>query len=205
MRTTLSHPTLPPVGRNCGNTFQADPADAFGGWCGQGECPPTTPLQTYVAARVEEDGGCLRWTGTVCNGHPAGALFGKRCVLIRRALWEAANGPIPAGKIIRCTCETPLCVELDHCELTTYQRLGKQLGAMGMMSGPVRSGKIAAAKRVGKQAKITQDQAREIRLSDETGKAAAKRYGISEATVSKIRLGLIRREFTGNVFAGLGA
>jgi hypothetical protein len=32
---TPLYPVLPPCGNSYGNTFPADPADAFGGWCGQ--------------------------------------------------------------------------------------------------------------------------------------------------------------------------
>jgi hypothetical protein len=82
--------------------------------------------------------------------------------------------------------------------------LGKHLAAYGIMSGPVRSGRIAATKRIGPQAKITQDDARAIRASDDSGKTLSLRYGISESTVSKIRRNKMRREFEGNVWAGLG-
>jgi hypothetical protein len=157
----------------------------------------------YIAARTLDCGGCLRWTGTVCNGHPAGSWDGKRCILIRREVWQQAHGPIPPGKIIRCTCETPLCVELGHLTLSTYRKVALEMSRQGLMSGPVRSARIAAAKRAGKQARITQDEARAIRASEDTGKVLAARYGVSEATVSKIKLGKIRREFVGNVWAGL--
>jgi HNH endonuclease len=163
---------------------------------------PGTVAQ-YAAGRTVEDGDCLRWTGTVCNGHPAGAWGGKRCRLIRREVWEAANGPIPAGKIIRCTCETPLCVALDHLSVATYRSVARQCAAQGLMSGPVRSGRIAAAKRAGPQARITQEDARAIRESDESGRVWADRLGISPSTVSKIRRGQVRREFVGNAWSGL--
>ena len=164
--------------------------------------PQAQYVAEYILRRVEADAGCMRWTGYCFNGHPAGTIAGKK-VLIRRALWEAANGPIPRGRILRCTCETPLCIE--HIELTTHQAVAKKLGALGAMSGPVRSARIAEVKRNGKQAKISQDDARAIRASDEPLAVLAARHGIAEATVSKIRLGKVRREFVGNPWAGLGA
>lgn len=157
-------------------------------------------LDDYVRDRTVEDGGCLRWVGYCYNGHPGGTIDGRK-VLIRRELWAAKNGPIPPGKIICCTCETPLCVE--HLELSSYARLAKRLGALGVMSGPIRSARIAAAKRAGKQARITQDEARTIRVSDETSTVLAGRYGLSVATICRIKRGELRREFTGNVWAGL--
>lgn len=159
-------------------------------------------LLDYVGARTAEDGDCLRWTGTLYNGHPGGTLDRKK-ILIRRALYERANGPIPAGKIIRCTCNTPLCVQLKHCKLTTYRDVAKECGALGLMSGPVRSARIAATKRAGTQAKISQDDARAIRASEEPQIVLAERYHIAQATVSKIRLWQVRREFVGNPWTGL--
>jgi hypothetical protein len=160
-------------------------------------------LMDYIASRVLEDGDCLRWTGTVCNGHPAGALFGKRCVLIRRVVWEQANGPIPPGKVIRCTCETPLCIALEHLKLSTYRQIGKECGAKGLMSGIVRSAKIAHAKRAGKQAKMTQEDARAIRASDESSPILAQRYGVTVSQICRIKNNQVRREYVGNVWAGL--
>lgn len=157
-------------------------------------------LLAYVAARVKEDGGCLRWTGTVFNGHPGGTI-NKRKVLIRRELYALKHGPIPKGRILRCTCETPLCVDEEHVKLTTFRAVGKECGAKGLMSGPVRSARIAAAKRASACAKITQDDARAIRASDDKGRVLAKRYGVSESTISKIRLGKVRRDFGAALWA----
>ena len=159
-------------------------------------------LNEYVDARSTEDGDCLRWTGTVYNGHPGGTIDGKK-VLIRRELYEAKHGPIPKGRVIRCTCTTPLCVEEEHFQLSTYKAIAKACGALGLMSGPVRSARIAATKRASTQAKITQEAARAIRSSDETGAVLAKRHNLSEATISKIRNHQVRREFAGNPWAGL--
>lgn len=161
-------------------------------------------LRAFVAARVVEDGDCLRWTGPITNGHPSGSLGGVKGFLIRRALHEAKHGPLRAGLVMRCTCETPLCVAEDHCRATTHQVIAKECGARGLMSGPVRSARIAAAKRVGPQAKLTQEQAREIRMSDERGSTLARRYNVSPSTVSRIKRGQVRREITASPWAGLG-
>lgn len=163
-----------------------------------------TALTEYVAARVREDGGCLRWRGYSCNGHPGGTIDGWR-FLVRRALYEEQRGPIPKGKVIRCTCETPDCINTEHFKLTTYKAVALECGALGLMSGQVRSARIAAVKRAGAQAKITQDDARAIRASDEPLAIVARRYGITPSTASRIRRGTVRREFVGNPFAGLFA
>lgn len=128
---------------------------------------------------------------------------GNKTVLVRRAIWEDEHGQIEAGKIVRMTCETQKCVNPKHMVLTTYQRLAKEMGALGKMSGPLRSAKIAAVKRA-KYAKLTHDDIREIRASNETGRAMAKRFQVSEKHISAILSGQRWREFT-SPWAGLGA
>lgn len=159
-------------------------------------------LFTDIQHRTTDDAGCAVWRYSCCNGHPAFRHEGKT-VLVRRALWQDEHGEIPDGKIIRMTCETPKCVHPEHMTLTTYRRLGKELGALGLMSGPVRSAKIAATKRA-KYGKLTAEAVRDIRSSPETGRAMAAKYGVDEKHISRIRLNRTWREFS-SPFAGLGA
>ena len=158
-------------------------------------------LQFRLSANATEEGDCLLWSGARCNGHPA-IRIDKKTHLIRRALWKEMHGDIPVGKIITTTCQNILCVERSHVELSTMSELTKKLGS-AVMAGPLRSAKIAAAKRISAQARITQDDAQTIRASDDTGTALARRYGISESTVSKIRLGRCRKDFS-SPWIGLG-
>lgn len=162
-------------------------------------------LIDLINRNTVEDGDCLRWTAGCCNGHPAMRWGDKKTAMVRRVQWEEKHEPIPPGKIIRQTCETPKCVNDEHSALTTTKALTKDLGARGVMSGLIRSAKIAAVKRAGKQARINQEDARVIRGSEERLSVLAARYGISESTASRIKLGTMRREFSGNVWQGLGA
>ena len=162
-----------------------------------------TALADYIAARTFADGGCLRWTGAVTNRHPSMRVDGRQ-VLTRRVIVELDSGSIARGKIVRCTCETPLCVAREHLIVTTYRAVAKECGRRGLMSGPVRSARIAAAKRASKQAKLDAQAVIEIRASTATGAALARRHGVSESCVSRIRRGSVWREFAGNPWAGLG-
>jgi hypothetical protein len=157
-------------------------------------------LFTDIQHRTRDDAGCAVWRFSCCNGHPAMRKDGKT-VLVRRAIWTDAHGEIPDGKIIRMNCETPKCIHPDHMELTTYKRLGKQLGALGMMSGTVRSAKIAETKRK-KYAKLTAEAVDEIRTSNETGRAMAAKFQVDEKHISRIRLNKCWKQFS-NPFAGL--
>lgn len=141
-----------------------------------------------------EDGDCLIWTMSCANGHPSVRINGK-VVLVRRAIWEDMHGPIEPGKILRCTCGSPKCINPEHTVKTTYQRLAKELGAIGVMSGPVRSAKIAATKRAGPTAKLTDADVVRIRTGNETGVALALELGVNEATISRVRLGKVRKDY----------
>jgi hypothetical protein len=157
-------------------------------------------LFTQLIDRTIDDAGCAVWKQSCCNNHPAFRKDGKT-MLVRREIWKDINGEIPAGKIIRMTCETDKCVTPEHMEVTTYQRLAKQLGKIGAMSGPLRSAKIAATKRA-KYAKLTHDAVIEIRSSNETGKALAEKFQVAQAHISKIQLGKCWKQFS-SPWAGL--
>jgi hypothetical protein len=159
-------------------------------------------LFTDIQHRTRDDAGCAVWRFSCSNGHPAMRQDGK-AVLVRRAIWQDKHGDIEPGKIIRMTCETIGCVHPDHMQLTTYQRLAKQLGSLGLMSGPVRSAKIAATKRA-KYAKLTPDAVQEIRTSEETGRAMAKKFNVDEKHISRIRLNHCWKQFS-SPWSGLGA
>lgn len=159
-------------------------------------------LRAYVARYSVEDGDCLRWTGFSYNGHPGGVVCNKK-FLVARALWEMERGPIKKGLSLRCTCELKMCINLDHRKLMTTRQIALINGARGLMSGPVRSAKIAATKRAGPQAKVSDEDVRAIRESDEPGAVLAKRYGVSPASISKYRLHRTRKEYHANPFLGL--
>jgi len=161
-----------------------------------------TPTLERLSNLYEEDGACLVWKGGCCNGHPAMRKNGKT-VLVRRVLWQELKGEIPPGHIVRMTCECKKCIEPAHMVCTTHQKLAKQMGAMGIMSGPVRSAAIARAKRK-THAKLNDEAVIVIRGSDELGRVLADRFGVTQSYISKIQKHKARREFS-SPFAGLGA
>ena len=162
--------------------------------------PDQVKLAAYVAARSVEDGDCTIWTG-FSYGNGAGAHMNGKKFMVVRALWEAKHGPIPDGKRLRCTCQRKLCISLDHRKLMTYKQIAKEVGALGLMGGPVRGAKIAATKR--KQAKTTDADVRAIRESTESCSVLAARYGVSRAAISKYRRHASRKDYGNNPFAGL--
>jgi hypothetical protein len=83
------------------------------------------PLPHLLRHYVIAENGCWEWTGTrnkqgygvvgiAINKRPAG-------MLAPRVQWMHHHGEIPAGQVIRHTCDNPPCINPDHLRCGTYQ------------------------------------------------------------------------------------
>jgi hypothetical protein len=152
---------------------------------------------------MKEDGDCLLWTaGVNGNKHPMWRVNGKSQA-VRRVLWEEAKGPIPDGRVLRLTCGMYRCLNLDHCKPVSRKTVATECGRLGLMSGAVRSARIAASKRAHPKAKLTADIVSAIRASDETQSVLGQRYGICQKTVCNIKRGLLWRDYSSPFVRGL--
>ena len=67
--------------------------------------------------RSDTMSGCWLWTGATRSGY--GQFFmNNQHVLAHRASWELHCGPIPDGKRVCHSCDTPLCVRPSHLFLS---------------------------------------------------------------------------------------
>ncbi len=64
----------------------------------------------------------------------------KRQVLHHRQVWAEVNGPIPAGMMVRHTCDNPPCININHL------LIGTQTDNMRDMMERGRHGRYNAAK-----------------------------------------------------------
>lgn len=157
--------------------------------------PPTADpaLPAAVAAVLHErmlehtidEGDCVLWMGVYNNKSPQVFIDG-RYHMVRRLLWQAERGPIPAGLHPRCTCGEPRCVNLEHVRLRTTRQIGKDAAKTGAWSAPLRRAKLAAAARA--RSRLTQADVDRIREADNAA-AIARELGISRSTATKIRRG----------------
>ncbi|MFP5467912.1 MAG: hypothetical protein ACLGG8_10365 [Gammaproteobacteria bacterium] len=156
--------------------------------------------------------GCWIWRGAVSregqariwqydfNAEKMAALPGKK------AMWYAVNQkPLPEGWRVYGTCNCQACMNWEHIKAGTTEQWGQHMSASGIHKGNM--ARTVAARRTGvKRSVMTAETLHEVLTSKETGRALARRLGISEQTVSKARTGrLIAFSPIASPFAGLGA
>lgn len=153
---------------------------------------------------TDEIGECLIWNGATSSrgGYPIIKLSGCDCQLVRRVAFVLAGGVLLPRQPVDVTCNERLCVNPDHLRASTTAKIAAKAAAQGKFSSMARGAKIAAARRT--KAKLTIEQARVIRLSDESGPVLAERYGVNRSCINGIKAGTRWRDYT-NPFVGLGA
>lgn len=127
--------------------------------------------------RVDPDSGCWIWQRARSHGYGQVRVNG-RYVPAHRIYYEREVGPVPPGLCLDHLCRTPACVNPAHLEPVTW----------------------AENCRRGTNAKLTMEDAREIRVSSERGIDLAARFGVSKATISHIKSGRRWRENDALVF-----
>lgn len=148
-----------------------------------------------------EEGQCLIWQGLTARGPLPMIHIGNSNVSARRKLYEFLNGvTVEADRVVRTTCGEKLCMNPDHLICMTRTKAKKLDGA----NGAYNTARMQAIRyrTTRERAKLTIEQAREIRASEESARALAKRYGVAHKQINLIRQGLAWQEVF-SPFAGL--
>jgi hypothetical protein len=156
-------------------------------------------LVEYVKTRSEEVGDCWEWQGALqaCGTTPM-MRHQSKTISVRRLIMQD-QGLEVEGKVATCTCGNHLCVNPEHLELITRKKLTKRVAPMLRRSvSMLRKSKISIMAR--HRAKLTVEMAEEIRQAEGKQRDIAKRFGVSQATVSVIKRGLAWRDYN-NPFA----
>ena len=129
------------------------------------------------------------WTKDTYNYGYGKLSIGKgKQVRAHRYMYEKYKGVIPDGMMVLHTCDTPRCCNPEHLFL------GNQIDNMGDAKEKGRVGYKTFYGDSHPRSKITMQQAEEIKELYKSGKYYQKEigsmYGISQAVVSKILLGL---------------
>lgn len=162
----------------------------------------TLEIMRLLDSTVEE-ADCILWTGATSKaGYPIYKPRGCGCTLVRRAMFELTKGSLLPRVPIDTKCEERKCINPDHLFQSTTQQVAKRAAKRGAWGGARRAAKIAASKRA--TGKLTIEQAREIRMSDESGPVLALRYGVDKSLINGIKAGRNWKEYSStNPFAGL--
>lgn len=136
-------------------------------------------------AKVDKRGPdeCWNWkAGHAKTGYPE---FGINNQMRRgnRVVWELIHGPIPPNIDVCHTCDNRSCVNPAHLFLGTRSDNMKDAVKKGRARGLIPSGEGHPS------ARLTADQAREIRASTEDALEVAAKYGVSRMHVYQIRNG----------------
>jgi hypothetical protein len=137
------------------------------------------PIEELLA----QEGDCLVWTGSVdICGYGRYSNGGSH--MAHRWVFAQAHGPIPAGLVVRHSCDNPRCCSLDHLSLGTQadnvrDRQKRGRGAKGA--------RLASAK-------LTEQQVSAMRHLYAAGglryEDLAKQYGVSRDAAQKAIRGI---------------
>jgi hypothetical protein len=126
---------------------------------------------------------CWIWTGCDVRGY-GHITFKKKIYQAHRLSYLQHNGPIADGAVVMHSCDNPRCVNPEHLEAGTQRKniLDCHRRGRAAFNLPKRqSGEENPA------SKLTDQQVREIRASTDRQVDVAKRYGVSQTLISKIK------------------
>lgn len=131
------------------------------------------PVAAFESRYVPEpNSGCWLWLGSLSTTGYGRMTISRRQVQAHRFSYETHKGTIPAGAEVMHKCDNPACVNPDHLTLGTHQE---------NMRDMYRKNRRACL--------LTPASADAIRCSTEKRSALAEHYGVSLATIKKVRSG----------------
>lgn len=158
--------------------------------------------------------GCYEWPlskmksgyGQLSTSHGSAKL--RSAHYAHRASYAITYGPVPKGFFVCHKCDNRACFRPDHLFLGTAKDnnqdradKGRSAEQKGRFSGDkhwtrkkpeLKDSRLAGEKHYG--TKLTNADAEEIRSSSLKGVELARLYGVSPASISKIKLGLTFRQ-----------
>lgn len=145
------------------------------------------PVERFHKKYEINNDGCWIWTGsTRPNGK--GVLYprhsvGDKSVGAHRFSYELANGKIPDGMYVCHKCDTPLCVNPDHLFIGTHHDNMKDMVDK-------RRSFVGRGENKKGLAKLTNEQANEIRQSTLSQSKLGEIYGVAQTTIGRIKRGV---------------
>lgn len=141
----------------------------------------------------------MLWTGpTNGSGYPMVSVERKNRPL-RTIMAELMQKQKQKHQVMTTTCKNISCINPEHLRVANKSSVLKM--SHERYNDPIRAAKISAHARATK-AKLTIEQARDIRVSEKTHRELALEYGVNKATIGNIKAGRTWKE-TGSLWRGL--
>ena len=139
---------------------------------------PKTPPEIRFWRFVDKDDGCWEWQGRTAGRYGQFSLTKSKRVPAHRFSYELHFGEIPNGIVICHHCDNPTCVRPDHLFAGS---LSDNMQDMIAKHGHPKQ-------RTSYRYKLTENDVRYIRASNETTYALAERYGVDPTSIGNVRL-----------------
>lgn len=164
---------------------------------------PQMTYEAWLSALMdlcEPVGECVEWQGPTLKGKtplvyvPAGYVlpeWGQYRQSARVVIWTLFHGQRPPlGTVLRPSCCNDRCVAVEHMKAFPRAQQSTIQAHRGEFDTPKRA--AAAMRRArSRNTKLSVELAREIRASSEAPKVLAPRYGVSTATITAVRRGVL--------------
>jgi hypothetical protein len=131
-------------------------------------------------SKLIADGSCVVYTGPKTHNGYGEFWLGENNVRAHRYAFTIAKGKIPYGMIVMHTCDNPACCNPDYLILGTVEDNIQDRVAKGRSGG-------AHAGSAHHKAKLTEDQVQYAANSKESQVEVARRLGVSQSVISRIR------------------
>jgi len=129
---------------------------------------------------IKENNECWEWQAIKSKDNYGVFETKGKHIAAHRYAWELANGPIPAGMLACHKCDNRLCCNPNHIFIGTHKDNMQDMVLKG------RSNKLKGIQKP--QAKLTIADIYEIRASSNKLIDLAKKYGVRDSAISKIKL-----------------
>ena len=166
----------------------------------------TSRIQDLYRRSVVGKTGCWHWQGASrSDGQPAIWTFDhdrqeKRTTTGPRAVWMIAYGPVRPGLVAYRCCASRDCVNPKHMRCGTRAEMVRTAAANGAFDGPriaeARKHNLRLARAAAGIVDTPDHMVLAVRTSveSESGRSIARRLGLGENVVSRIRRGMSRVE-----------
>lgn len=149
-------------------------------------------IPEWALSRIRHDEDCWIWLGGLDQGRPRITLRPIGGLSVRRALYSAVNGPLPKGKVVRMTCNEPLCVNPEHMRVCTFKSMMREI-SLKSMSDARRVAKIVAKRRARSKWSDADIAAMRAEMMERSVYEVAAKWGMTASYAFAIRRGDWRR------------